>query len=65
MFITALSLLPASVPATATLSYAGGSTLSLVMGIALLFSIVMLLFSIEPTARKATRLATTRPALQH
>jgi hypothetical protein len=65
MLTTAFALLPASVPAMSRIPYGDAGTLGLVLGMSLLFSIIMLLFSVEPVTRRAPRLATTRPALQH
>lgn len=65
MLTTAFPLLSAGVPATAGLPYGDAGALGLVLGISLLFSIIMLLFSVGPVTHRAPRLATTRPALQH
>jgi len=64
MLTTSFALLPAGVPATASIHYGDAGTLAVVLGISLLFSIIMLLFSVEPVTHRAPRLATTRPALQ-
>jgi len=65
MLTTAFALLPAGVPAMSVVPYGDAGTLGLVLGIPLLFSIIMLLFSVEPVTRRAPRLATNRQALQH